>query len=445
MKPGSVGRALGLLAAFSAVAAFAGLAVGEAPAAKRQEHRLSNCLWLGPAAGNDLSSDTNFAFPDAGAVYWSARVEIPAGSVLKLNGKFTHARYQSLNSYGSDAAPTDALNDISTKPAKGSQNPFLEGADRNARKRDYVARILPTPAPLDSADRRPNTLYAGVDGQLQQRLIYRVYLPDRGADLTGGVGLPRPELKLADGTTLTGAAACSAVQSTKQPLPLTLLPKALYESLRDQPGKPETFPANDPPTFRAYYSTGFTISCSYQGDCGGTPARVGGQYSNIDNNYVSALVSRGYGDVLVLRGKLPRTPRTQDGQGTMQAGQMRYWSMCQNESLYTTKGAGCVYDDQIPVDAKGRYTIVTSLPADRPATARKKCGVAFIPWPAAGDGDGHLLDGLLIVRNMLPAASFKHAAQNTSVPGDEQEVMGPYYPQGTYTSEAEFQSPGCKT
>ncbi len=438
-------RAVGLLAAFAGLTAIAGLVTGGASAAKPGEHRLSNCLWLGPAAGNDLSADANFAFPDAGAVYWTAQIEMPAGSVLKLNGKFTHSRYQSLNSYGSDAAPTDALNDVSTRPAKGSRNPFLQGADRNARKRDYSVRILPLPAPADSADRRPNTLYAGVDGQAQQRLIYRVYLPDAGEDLTGGVGLPRPELKLADGTTLTGAAACGAVQSTKELLPLTLLPEAFYESLRDQPGKPETFPANDPPVFRSYYSTGFTISCAYQGNCGGNPERVGGQYSNIDNNYVSALVSRGFGDVLVLKGKLPRTPSTLDGRKTMRGGQMRYWSMCQNESLFTTKGAGCVYDEQIPIDAARRYTIVTSLPADRPATARRKCGVAFIPWPAAGDGDGHLLDGLLIVRNMLPDPGFKHAVQRTSVPGDEQEVMGPYYPQGTYTSKADFESPDCKS
>lgn len=31
-----------------------------------------------------------------------------------------------------------------------------------------------------------------------------------------------------------------------------------------------------------------------------------------------------------------------------------------------------------------------------------------------GDGDRHLNDGLLIMRNMLPAASFHHAVQNTT-------------------------------
>jgi hypothetical protein len=54
--------------------------------------------------------------------------------------------------------------------------------------------------------------------------------------------------------------------------------------------------------------------------------------------------------------------------------------------------------------------------------------------PKNGDGDGHLEDGFLIVRNMLPAASFDHAVQDTTTPGDEAAVMGAYYPRGTYTT-----------
>ena len=68
---------------------------------------------------------------------------------------------------------------------------------------------------------------------------------------------------------------------------------------------------------------------------------------------------------------------------------------------------------------------------------------AFIPWPARGDGAGHLNDGTLIVRNMLPAASFHHAIQDTTVPGDEQSVLGPYYPVGRYTTKSVFQKRGC--
>ena len=69
---------------------------------------------------------------------------------------------------------------------------------------------------------------------------------------------------------------------------------------------------------------------------------------------------------------------------------------------------GCLYDSQVPTNKKGKYTIVTSLPGDRPSNAKTKCGVGYIPWPENGDGAGHLDDSVLIMRNMLPASNFHH-------------------------------------
>ncbi|MFN8132346.1 MAG: hypothetical protein U0R70_12435 [Solirubrobacteraceae bacterium] len=427
----------------AAAAALAAVAAAPAAAAAIPQ---TTCFWTNRGASKfDTDPAKNYAFPDTGAVYWSAKVTMPPGSKIVLRGKFAHARYQSLNSYdGATNAPTDALNDVSTKPDAGSTNPFLPGARRDAAKRSYTATLLNEPAP---AVRARNTLYAGVAGQAAQQIIYRVYVPDSfaRAELTGGVGLPKPELHLADGSVLTGQAACTALQAQRGPLGLTRLSPALYASLRGQPGKPATFPADPVPTFRAFYNIGFSIACSYQGACGGSPNRIGGQYSNIDNQYVSAYVSRGFpkGPVLVLRGKLPTTPATGSGVKRMGRGQLRYWSICQNESLFTTRGAGCVFDSEIPLGKGRTYTIVTSARADRPRNATAKCGVAYLPWPAAGDGAGHPKDGLLIVRNMLPASSFGQAIQRTATPGDEARVMGPYLPRGTYTTKAAFEKRGC--
>lgn len=406
----------------------------------------STCFWQGPAASAfDTDPERNYAFPDSGAIYWSAKVTMPAGSKIILRGRYARARYQSLNSYDATTnAPTDALNDVSTKPDPGSTNPFRVGARRDGAKRSYTVTMLNEPAP---ATRVANTLYAGVAGQTEQQLVYRVYVPDSFTkkELTGGVGLPAAELQLADGTVLTGRAACDALQVKLGPLGLTKLPASLYATLREPAGAPPTFPATERPTFRAYYSTAFSFTCGYQGDCSGSPARIGGQYSNIDNQYISAFVNRGFaaGPVLVLTGRLPKTQQTGAKVKTMPAGQMRYWSMCQNESIVTTRGAGCVYDAQIPVDRKGNYTIVTSTAADRPKNATARCGVAYIPWPKNGDGAGHPKDGFLLVRNMLPSASFKHAVQNTRTPGDEAKVMGPYLPRGTYTTRRKFEQRGC--
>jgi hypothetical protein len=45
----------------------------------------------------------------------------------------------------------------------------------------------------------------------------------------------------------------------------------------------------------------------------------------------------------------------------------------------------CPFDEEIPPDRSGFYTIVVSLPEDRPATATVQCGVAWMDW---GKGTG---------------------------------------------------------
>lgn len=416
--------------------------------AKSKSIPQTDCFWTGIVASKFTDDPAeNYAFPDTGAVYWTSKVTMPPGSRIVLKGKYAHARYQSLNSYeGATNAPTDALNDVSTVPDKGSKNPFLPGAKRDTKdsKRKYTVQVLNEQPPTTRAT---NTLYAGVPGQDVQQVILRVYEPDsfKEKELTGGVGLPTASLHLADGTVLSGQSACAALQAQTGPLAITTVPKSLYDSLRDQPYKPAQFPAEPAPLWRTYYNTGFVISCWYNGDCGGTPAKIGGQYSNIDNEYVGAFVNKGFaeGPVLVLKGKLPKTPQTGSDVEKMGKGQMRYWSMCQNESLYTTIGAGCLSDSQIQVNKKGNYTIVTSTSGDRPKNAKAKCGVGYIPWPENGDGAGHFDDGFLIIRNMLPSKSFDRAIQDTTVPGDEASVMGPYLPKGTYTTKSAFQKKGC--
>jgi hypothetical protein len=442
--------AVGGLAALACAAAATGSAIA-APeravqASEQGQIPQTDCFWTGQIASK-FSNDPaqNYAFPDSGAVYWTAKVTMPQGARLVFKGKYAHARYQSLNSYdGTTNAPTDALNDVSTKPDRGSTNPFKPGARRDGTKRNYTAAMLNQTVPATKA---PNTLYAGVEGQAEQQVIYRIYEPDsfKKKELTGGVGLPAAELHLADGSVKKGQAACDALQARSGPLAITTLPQSLYQSLREPDGKPATFPAKPTPVFRTFYSTANVLSCWYQGDCAGTPPRIGGQYSNVDNQYVGAFVNRGFGrgPVLVLKGRLPTTPDTGPDVKRTGRGQMRYWSICQNESLYTTVGAGCLYDAEIPVDKDGNYTIVTSRPGDRPKNANRKCGVGYVPWPAAGDGAGHLDDGFLVVRNMLPSSTFHRAIQNTKKPGDEAAVMGPYLPKGTYTTKAAFQRQGC--
>ena len=275
-------------------------------------------------------------------------------------------------------------------------------------------------------------------------------MPDTGRDLTGGVGLPDAELQLADGTVLSGADACAALQVTDKLLPIPFLTPEQYSALRDKPGAPAGFPALNPTAFRAFYNGQLRSRCDYSlnpaVDCfpATPPQRSVALYPNVDNQYIYALTSRDFGQALVLRGKLPTTPRTFNRNPRMGQGQLRYWSICQNEGLLTTAVEDCLYDEQIPVDRHGNYTIVTSLPADRPRNATARCGVAYLPWPARGDGAGHPNDGRLLVRNMLPAPDFHNAAQDTRTPGDEAAVLGPYLPKTEYTTTKQFERLGCR-
>ena len=421
------------------VVALQAAAASPPEAQAKAAKKLSSCFWVGPFTSR-RGPEFNYAFPDIGAAYWTARYTVPAGATLRLRGTFAHARYQSFHSYGA-GHPVDSINDLATVADPGSTNPFLPGAARTAKRRSYAISISGAPPPTGS--RAPNTLYAGVPGRNDQELIYRVYVPDKGRDYSGGVGLPEPELTLADGTVLRGDDLCTAISSTDSVLETSQLPLQTYLALRDQPGKPPTFPAVNPPRFGAFYNTAYTINCVYLNVCEPNPVRSGGQYSNRDIAYVGAFLNRQFGSVLVLRGKLPTTPLTYGREKRMGQGQLRYWSICQNESFATTAGAGCLYDEQVPIDKDRRYTIVTSLPADRPANAYRRCGVGFVPWPENGDGAGHPDDALLLIRNMLPSPSFHQAVQDTRVPGDEAAVMGPYLPTPTYVSKSEFEALGC--
>ncbi|MFA3843425.1 hypothetical protein [Streptomyces aureus] len=407
--------------------------------------KAADCFWFGPTPRVDADQH-NYAFPDTGALYWAAMFKLPKGAYLTFDHEYAHARYQSLNTYNEATnSPTDALNDVSTKPDRGSRNPYLPGAKRTSNAhRSYTATLVGDQPPTDPADRATNTLYAGVPGQDHVTLLYRLYLPDRHTDPTGGAGLPRPALHLADGTTVTGADMCKVVEAEdRETLPLTRLPADTYDALRNQPGKPAGFPAERAPVWRAFYNQKFGLGCIYNGACSGTPLKTGGQFSNKDNEYVSAYVSREFGDVLVLRGKLPVTPATTHRNPRMRSdAELRYWSICTNETYATTRTVGCLYDEQIVTDADGRYTIVLSLPKDRPANATPAHGVNWLSLSPNGDGAGHLDDTYVVLRNMLPSASFQHSVQNTRVPGDERAVMGTYLPTGTYTTTKAFEADG---
>ena len=357
---------------------------------------VANCFWSEPVN----REQSNSQFPDAGATYWFASITVPDGAVLRLQGDYPHARYASFMVYGPDPAtglpgtPFDGLADIDIAPDGGSTNPFEVGADRTVEQRSYEVQLVGESVPADEAGRAANTLYGvnsgePAEGDRTQELIYRVYIPDDGRNLLGDTGLPGVTVELADGSTLTGEEACAALQSDPV-LPVDQLPSLgedAYATLRAL-GEQPTHPAQLPVVFRRFFNAQHaTFSTFYTGTdrepelaaVDATP--FGGYFSNLDNQYVLAVIDRDLGPdpetgtVAVITGTAPTTPRTSDGAEVMEDGDLRYWSVCQNESSVTTRVADCLYDEQVPRDADGRYTVVVSRPEDRPENKNCRAGI----------------------------------------------------------------------
>lgn len=411
-----------------------------------------NCFW----SGGPVSADPyiNIAYPDAGTFYWAATFSVPDGAKLSVEGDFPHSRYMSLTSYDGAGVPVESVADYLIKPVPGASNPFLPGAERNTKARGYSLAVVDSAPPanqpvgMNQVGQQRATLHAPKYGAGQQVILYRIYARDKGADETGGVGLPVPVLTLADGKVLKGDAACPALR-TKQPLQLDAaalaVPMEKYHELiaaAREVGKAKNepaYPATNPPTWYIQYDREYLYSL-YTGKPLANPKRsTGGFYPNLDNQYIRTIVSRKLGKVFVIRGKAPTTPRTYNGDTSMGSGDLRYWSMCSNQGFANTRVNACAYDEHIPVGPDGFYTIVVSRKEDRPRNAINECGITWLPMADDGDGAADADVTVVQLRHMLGTSNFPHAVQAIEKPGDERKVMVDYYPQGRYMSTSAFE------
>jgi hypothetical protein len=363
-----------------------------------------------------FDADTvNVLFPDSSAQYWSATYRAVPGTHIRIDGVYPYARYTSWNVYDPLLRPFTHKADIDLAPDPGSANPFLPGAKRNTPvdQRHYTLYIT-----FDQGFAPgPNTIYVDPSKNPTGVFTLRVYVPDKGRDMTGGVGLPQ----LTWQPNGQGAPAlASPCVNTEKPTVSTVTP--LYAG-QNGPDGGAMMPGRNPPVWHK-----FTNLCQAGQDlffdnpyadnvpdAGQSPCSnfgSGGFLSNMDNAYVYTGISRGYGNVLVLHGKAPTFG--------ISGKQLRYWSFCQNDP-YNQRYIACLRDDQVKLGKDGWYTIFVSQPKDRPSCAKN-----WIPW-------GPQPWGTLIYRHMLPAAGFSGAIQRASYAGERQS-MGDYYPSARYYS-----------
>jgi hypothetical protein len=381
---------------------------------------------------------TNALALEANADYWITGYSAMPGARLRIEGEFPYSRFMGFNLYDAAARPLEALADRQIDPDPGSVNPFRAKTSRFAVNRSYTVFVESGPRPDEP---EPNTLYTG--DSPGGTLWYRVYMPDHGRDRKGGVPIPRVTLEPADGG--DGATAsletCRELQAPYLHDVPTLIQQA--SPLPILTGNP--YPGRNPPNWRLFVNFGRAAADIMLDNESGEDfheaalepqSDSAGFFSSSHIAYVFAPTSRGFGEVLVLRGRAPSFADTRDGARRLPRGtQTRYWSFCQYEPA-TQRMISCRPDDRIKVNRRGNYRIVVSTAAHRPANARGRCGVTWLPW-------GPATQGLLIYRQLLARSSFRQAIAQIPEPGDEREVMGRYYPRGEYLDREAFEARGC--
>ncbi len=380
-----------------------------------------------------FDADTvNVLFPDQSAQYWSAAYAAIPGTRIRIDGVFPYARYTSWNVYDPLLRPFGKLSDYQLTPDPGSANPFLPGASRTTPPEQRHYTLFLTFSPGDHPG--PNTIYVDPTQHPVGVFTLRVYVPDAGRDITGGVGLPQVTWESTTPLPLPLPAIASPCRTLEKPSSSTLTD--LYAALTVPPGGPP-LPGRTPPVWRKFVNIcqsgadllfdnaiGDALPLPATSPCGAFGS--GGFLSNTDNSYVYSFTSRGFGPLVVFRGRAPTFARTYPHAATMPSGvQVRYWSFCQNDPV-DQRYVACKRDDQVKLNRSDEYTIVVSQPSAWPAAAAKRCRkvVSWLPW-------GPQPDGVLIYRQMLPDPSFAQAIQNVAH-GSEAQQMGPYYPAGKY-------------
>ncbi len=405
-----------------------------------------DCFWMrGPHSGDPY---INLAYPDSNVYYWAAAFSTPPGSEVYLEGEFPFSRYMSIISYDGRGRPIESLADYLIEPNEGSINPYLPGNNRLESNRTYKIKVLNQNSDFKretgkiSQIKSENTLHAPSYGPNQQTIIYRIYLPDNGLAPLGGVKLPQIIINH-EGKELRGKDACLALKSS-QDLALTLdaagIPPMQYRELASQPDKPITWPAQNPPEWYIQLDRQSLIGI-YTGEFNSNaPRSTGGFFPNLDNHYLRTIINRKFGKVLIIRAKAPKTPKTFNSNPIYEDNQLRYWSICSNQSFGNTRVNDCLFDEEIPLDSKGYFTLAISRLEDRPRNATNECGIAWLP--IADDGDGVFDEdvGIVQFRHMLSRDDFPFSIQSVENQGEVKMVMQEYFPKGQYLMTNQVES-----
>jgi len=366
---------------------------------------LPACSWPFEATGSGI---TNFATPDTNATYWIMPFDTGRWASMAIQGAYPQARFFNFSTYKANGSAITTIIDADIHPDPGSTNPFATAVANGPY--NYTLQIG-AGITGGSANSLP------VTGSQLVFVVYRVYAADAGLDRTGGTGVPNVSLVGHDGK----------VQRLR-PCPFAAAETSLGNMIVLLAANRLTQGASFLQQFLdAAYQRGLTGGICNPATPGPAPVLFGPPALNpnfFPNPQTTYLETAGFcfqaNKIVVVRGRAPVFPNTYLGGSVFQpafdgAIQLRYWSMCNNDSVVPYPVIACQADFETKLDNNQTYTYVVSN--DQAPPPWLPASATWLQW-----GDISVPKNL-IYRNILPE-NFK--------PVDD------YRPTGVFCDEAVF-------
>lgn len=370
--------------------------------------RLPVCSWPFESNGHGL---TNIATPDTHATYWVMPLDTAHWRAMVVHGIYPATPFFNFTTYTATGSLIDTLFDADIAPDPGSTNPFQTSGASGPE--NYTITI--------SAGKPGAGNFLSSAGTPLVWVVFRVYLPDKGLDATGGAGLPAVTLIDTGGNTHVLQPCPFAEAETSLGGMIILLRANGFTDAANFVQRILTLATQFPPGIS---------SCS-AGPPGPTavPFAMAPGPEFFPNPQTIYLETSGFcaqaNKIVVVRGKAPVFPNTYMGGSVFQPAfdsqiQLRYWSMCNNDNVIPDPVVACQADVMTNLDANQFYTYVVSHdPAPPPWLP---AGATWLPWGATG------IPKNLIFRNVLPENNFI--------------VGGDYVPIGAFCDQAQFIAQG---
>ena len=375
----------------------------------------------------------NLNYPEGSSTsYFGANITQPLGTTYTIQGRYPYARFMAIEIYTGDTL-VDFVADVNIVPDPGQNNPFVSGTANGT----FTAYVVFGAKPATPA---ANTIYTGTLTTVG--LLYRIYHTTDPNDPSGGAGLPTIVL---NGSSLVNC----PIQPILPPGSTPWLRLATGDWMGTPPTPAQKYPASNPTTWSI------------------ANPDVAHYFPNGADFYLTTRLSRqflkpiGSADLFVVRFLAPTFPNTRSGVPVYAPRQVRFWSLCTDDS-YTTNVNRCVWDDEIPLDANGYVSIVISDPGSMPsAAALSKFKAIWLAWGALDLSTDVVYDrkrqpwGIntpvhyyndLLYRQTLASPTFTQSMMNISqLPvAQQQQAMGAYWPQYGYCTSANFEAYGVK-